>query len=59
LFGNFSWLVPVLFAADIVELLVSVILGVISGVMVGRRGATNSQQVVNGRLRPSIFAIPG
>ena len=43
LFGNMSWLVPVLLATDILALLVSVVLGVSLGVMLRRRGSTNLQ----------------
>lgn len=41
LFGNMSWLVPVLLAADILALLLSVVLGVSLGVILRRRGSTS------------------
>ena len=39
LFGNLSWLVPVLLVADILAMLLSVVLGVSLGVMLRRRGS--------------------
>ncbi len=43
LFGNMSWFAPVLLAADILALLLSVMLGVSLGVMLRRRGSTSLQ----------------
>lgn len=43
LLGNMSWLVPVLLAADILALLVSIMLGVGLGVALRRRGSTSLQ----------------